>query len=446
MEYEPLESMEVQDHATGSDSKEPDVAKEMTIPSARQPLKDSNCENSIRRERLASRFDGLGPSCTLELKATARNRIARNLPVYDFGLGENSFPLPDGLLESAVKCIRSGNTGYADPSGIAELRDKILEWMNLEDQYQRHNVIVSCGAKQAILNVFLAVCNPGDVILTAVAPWVSYGPIAQCASATAIQVTPNSSNSLKVSRKELLEAFTKHPKTRVFLLNNPCNPTGQLYSEQEVNELLELCVDHNVYFMLDRLYWKIVFDGKKYPEPEINEHTKPWLIQIEGLSKNFCKLGGLRVGWSIAPSDVSELMTILQSHHSSGTAVSSQEIALEVLSREYNSDLLTALQRNRDLLKKCADSIQHLKVCNTQGAYYSFWDVRATFGKKTSSGAVIKDSQDLAEYLVNEYGVVTAPGKSFGLDGYLRLSFAIAVETIEPGMAAAKQAFANLVE
>ena len=137
-------------------------------------------------------------------------------------------------------------------------------------------------------------------------------------------------------------------------------------------------------------------------------------------------------------------MTILQSHHSSGTSVISQEIALEVLRRDYSSQLLQKLQENRTALFELASTIPLARVTQTQGSYYSFWDVRETFGKKTPAGKLISDSEDLAHYLVDEFGVVTAPGKSFGIDGYLRLSFAVPHDCIAPGMEAARQAFAAL--
>lgn len=394
--------------------------------------------------RLSNRLNNLRPSCTLELKEISNTRIAEGLPVYDFGLGENSYDLPDSLIKSATDAMESGNTGYIAPSGMPELRSKILEWLNLQNKYTSKNVIVSCGAKQAILNAFLAICNPEDVVLLAVAPWISYGPIALCASATPVQVLPKDQISMKITKDDLLKAFADNPRRKIFLLNNPCNPTGQLYTEKEVNELLNICVDHGVYFILDRLYWKVLFDGRSYPEPAINKHTKPWLIQIDGLSKNFYKLGGMRVGWSVAPSDLSEAMDNLQSHHSSGTAVPSQHVALEVLSEDYNSVQLQDLQKKRDIIIGAAQTMPYVKVAETQGSYYSFWDVRAVFGKQTPAGTIINNSDDMAHYLINSFGVVTSSGKAFGQDGFLRLSFAIPEESVLAGMGAMREALESL--
>ena len=290
----------------------------------------------------------------------------------------------------------------------------------------------------------LAVCNPGDTVLSAAAPWVSYGPIAACASATLVQAQPLENSSLKTSVQDLEYYLRQYPRTKIFILNNPCNPSAQLYSAKEVQELLELCVKSQVYFLLDRLYWKILFQDTPYPAPKIDSNSKEWLIQVDGLSKNFFRLGGLRVGWSLASTRLSEVMSIMQSHHSSGTAVPSQLVALNVLSRPYDSSFLDSLKHNRKQILSAENQLPHVTIPPMQGTYYSFWNVRNAFGTSTPSGQKIQNSKDMASYLLDSHGIVTSPGNNFGTEGYLRLSYAVAPEIIEGGLLAAKKALSQL--
>lgn len=397
-------------------------------------------------ERIAAKLGTFRPSFTLELKRIVSERVAQGLPVYDFGLGETKGELPRHIREAGIRAFHEGHTQYGDPAGLAELREAALRWLGLERHYSIEDVVVTVGAKQSLFNVFLAACNPGDAVLFDAAPWVSYQPQAVAAHAVPVIVQPAAGdrNYLKITQDDLREALARRPGARLFLINSPVNPTGQLYTADELEGLLRVCVEHRIYCVLDRLYWRLVFDGADYPEPRVDEETKPWLIQVDGISKNFRRTGGLRIGWSVGPADLSRAMVNLQSHYTSHPALPTQHAALAAVSCPYDGELRNDLQRQRDLLQREARKLPHVTVWPTPAAFYSFWDVRALFGKRTTDGRTLRSSDDVASYLLREAGVVTASGTAFMQDGYLRLAFATPDDHIVNGVAAAAEAIAKL--
>jgi aspartate aminotransferase len=396
-------------------------------------------------ERLSAKLSKFRPSLTLELKSLVEERRRAGLPVYDFGLGETKGALPADLRAAGERAYRDQRTMYGDPAGLLELRRQVLAWLDLESHYGPDDVVITAGAKQSLFNIFLAVCNPADVVLFDSAPWVSYQPLAVAAYAVPVMVLPRRDGSrLKVTADDLRRNLELRPHVKLFLLNNPCNPTGQLYDAREVEELLAVCVEHRVYFVLDRLYWKLVFDGGVYPEPRVDEATKPWLIQVDGLSKNFRRAGGLRIGWSVAPRDVASAMTSLQSHYTSGPSTPAQHVALQAIRREYDAELLEDLREKRDRVAAWAGRLAHVEVWPTPATFYSFWDVSAALGKRAPDGRTIASSSDLAAYLIERAGVVTAAGSAFLQEGYLRVSFAVPADELETGLAAAAEALAEL--
>jgi aspartate aminotransferase len=277
-------------------------------------------------------------------------------------------------------------------------------------------------------------------------PWVSYQPLAIAAYASPIMVLPRARTAyyLKVTPADLKRNLKMRPHAKLFLLNSPVNPTGQLYSADEVEALLQVCVEYQIYFVLDRLYWRLVFDSADYPEPRVDAETRPWLIQVDGISKNFRRTGGLRIGWSVAPRDVSEAMANLQSHYTSGPAVPTQYSALAAIEQAYDPELRTDLQRKRDLLLREAAALRFVKVWPTPASFYSFWDVRAALGKRAPDGLLLATSDEVAEYLVRAAGVVALSGAAFMQDGYLRVSFATPDEDIVAGVRAAVEAMSRL--
>lgn len=394
-------------------------------------------------ERISAKLAKFRPSLTLALQGLVAARRAQGLPVYDFGLGEAKGMLDPTIRAAGEKAFREEATMYTDPAGIPELREAVVRWLDVADRYGPENVVISTGAKQCLFNIFLAVCNPADCVLFDAAPWVSYQPLATAAYAFPVMVLPLGEKraQLKVTPNDLRRNLRARPHAKLFLLNSPVNPTGQLYTAAELEALLQVCIEHRIYFVLDRLYWRIVFEGQSYPEPRLDDETQPWLVQVDGMSKNFRRAGGLRIGWSVGPEDLTRAMVNLQSHYTSGPATPTQRAALAAIAKPYDRGLAQELQRKRDLLQREAKGIPHLEIWPTAASFYSFWDVTACLGRKTPDGEVLASSDDVAAYLVQAAGVVTASGVGFMQDGFLRLSFATPEEDIVSGMRAARQAF-----
>lgn len=397
-------------------------------------------------ERISTRLAKFRPSLTLGLKELVGRRHAAGLPVWDFGLGETKGTLNPGIARAGEEAFRNGQTMYGNPAGLPDLRRAILRWLGLEERYSIENVVVNSGAKQGLFNTFLTICNPADAVFLEAAPWVSYQPLVVAAYGFPVMVLPLAGDRglLKVTPDDLLRNLEIRPHAKLFLLNNPVNPTAQLYTKEEVDALLRTCIANRIYFVLDRLYWKLVFDGARYPEPQIDDEAKRWIIQIDGLSKNFRRTGGLRIGWTIAPDDVAIAMVNLQSHYTSGPATPAQQAALAALTNEYDDSMVAELQARRDLLLRESAGIPHVKIWPTPASFYSFWDVHETIGMRTPKGDVLHDSNDVAAWLVESEGVVTASGQGFMQNGYLRLSFATTDETIVEGMRGARRAFEAL--
>jgi aspartate aminotransferase len=305
---------------------------------------------------------------------------------------------------------------------------------------------VTAGAKQSLFNVFLALCNPADCVLLDAAPWVSYQPLAVAAYAFPVMVLPEDGEAshLKVAARDLERNLDMRPHARLFLLNSPCNPTAQLYDADEIESLLAVCVERQVYFVLDRLYWRLVFDGATYPEPRVDERTRPWLIQVDGISKNFRRTGGLRIGWTVAPADVAQAMANLQSHYTSGPSTPAQHAALAAITHPYTGELRDDLAGKRDLLAAECAALPHVKIWPSPATFYSFWDVRDCFGRRTPQGAVLANSDDVAAYLIEAAGVITASGQAFMQPGYLRVTFAVPDQELVAGLRAAGTALSAL--
>jgi aspartate aminotransferase len=396
--------------------------------------------------RISTKLGKFTPSLTLALKTLALQRAEEGKPVYDFGLGETRGDLHPVIRDAGARAFREGRTMYADPAGTPELRRAVIDWLGLGAHYAPEHVVVTTGAKQALFNIFLAVCNPADCVLFDAAPWVSYQPLAVAAYAFPVAVLPleGHGDHLKVTAADLERNLQARPHARLFLLNNPCNPTAQLYSAAEVESLLEVCCRHGVYMVLDRLYWRIVFDEAGYPEPRIDDQTRPWLIQVDGMSKNFRSTGGLRIGWTVADTDVTRAMINLQSHYTSGPAVPDQAAAVAALTTDYDPEMVHDLRRKRDLLLEHARGMPHTEIWRTPATFYSFWNVTACLGKRTPSGETIASADDVSRYLLDEAGVITASGRAFLQEGFLRLSFTTSDEDIARGMDAAKAALGRL--
>ncbi len=397
--------------------------------------------------RLASRLCNLPMFAPLELKQVALKRAALGAPIFDFGLGDPFGPIATDVKQAALSAIRRERTRYTHPSGLEQLRSTVLEWFGLSEEYTVNDVVISSGAGHSLLALMLAICNQDDCILLPATVGPSYASLVQIAGARSHVITSpeDIEHAFKLQPNRLIEALSSQPRARMLILSSPCNPTGQVYSGAELSTLLRICADHGVYLILDRRSWKISFDSVRFEVPEIDSDLKPWLVHVDSLSNNFAHSSGFRVGWCVGPPDVSEALSIMQSHCGGGASTPSQYAAASALEQGVDEDEMLELEHKRWLFLEASATIPEVAMLPTYGTFFSFWDIRTVLQEWENSTGLSKTSDDFAEYLLESFGIVVVPGSAFRCDGFVRLSFAVPDDTIRRGIPLLHEAVIELL-
>lgn len=367
----------------------------------------------------------IGDSPTLKINAKARALKAAGEPVIHLGGGEPTYPAPQAAVDAIIQKAQSRKIKYTPSSGTPELKDAVLAYtqQHYGRQYERTNVLVSAGAKQALFNFLLAAVDPGDEVVFPAPYWVSYPEMVRIAGGTPV-IVRHQGEGLKVSAEEILKAVT--PKTKAILLNSPCNPSGQIYDEAFIRTVVEFAEQHQIFLVMDDIYHQLVFDGKKTPNPCAYAKDAQNLVIINGVSKLY-GLTGLRIGWAVcANSALIAAMGRMQAQSTSCNCDVSEVAAAAALKGDQSvvPDLCRILQENRDVLLKEASQIPHIRVEKPEGTFYSFID----FSHYNT------DSNALAQYLLEKVLVAVVPGVSFGAEGYLRISYCADQASIIEGM------------
>jgi aspartate aminotransferase len=366
-------------------------------------------------------------SPTLKLNATAARLRDKGEPIIHLGGGEPKSKAP---IDAVVNCATQLNTGdvkYAPADGLPDLKKAIIRYM--EDHYRHspgpHNVVVSSGAKQSIMVLLYAILEPKEEVIFPAPYWVSYPEMVKLAGGVPVAVTAED-GSFQPKVEEIAEVIG--PYTKAIILNSPNNPCGVMYSRDFVAEVVELCEKKGLYLFMDDLYNRLVFDGKAPPNPydfvhDKSDHSR--LVVVQGVSKMYA-MTGFRIGWAIVNSEVAEAMTNIQSHQTSGPATPSQWAALGALNGMQSTieSLRLTLENNRNVMTQRLKAFDGVKVTKPDGTFYCFPDF----------SAFEPDSQKLAEFLLDKVRVVTVPGKEFGRDGHLRLSFCGALKDCTEGI------------
>ncbi len=398
------------------------------------------------KKELAKRVKQLKPSATLAINAKAKSLKAQGIDIINLSAGEPDFDTPEHIKEAAIKAIKEGFTRYTPVAGIPELREAVAAQIEKDYglTYSPEEVVISCGAKQALFNLAQALFDPGDEVIIFAPYWVSYPPIVELAGAKAVIVP----SSLERNYEPTLEAFEAAltPKTRGFILNSPSNPTGQIYSAEFLREVAKLCREKGLWVISDDIYDKLRFDGKG-PEniltvaPELRDQT----IMVNGVSKTYA-MTGWRIGWAVGPKEVIGAVARLQGQSTSNATSVAQKAALEALKGPQTcvAEMCKAFSRRAELLYQKISAISGLKLPKPQGTFYAFVDFSAYYGHKTPKGEEIKDSLSMCDYLLEEAKVATVPGIAFGEDRALRISFANADEEIVKGVERISEALAKL--
>ena len=383
-------------------------------------------------ERVSARVRALKPSETLALGARARELRAQGHSVISFAAGEPDFDTPEDVREAGIQAIRAGHTRYTAVGGVPELRAAIAESLKRENglEYKPSQVVVSNGAKHAIWNAFLTLVEPGDEVLCPVPYWVTFPELVRLTGGDPVFVHPKR-GSMKIGPEELERAITK--RSKLLVLNSPNNPSGAVYTREELEAIGEVVRRHQLYVLSDEIYEQLVFGTARHVSiaslhPELRDRT----IVIGGVSKTWA-MTGWRIGFAAAPADLAEGMERLQGQSTSNPAAVSQYAALRAFTGPRDSviSMRECFARRRDFIVGRLSAMKGIKLVPPEGAFYAFPDVSERI-RAARNG--VSDSAALSDFLIDEARIVCVPGSAFGMEGHLRLSYAIADRDIEDGL------------
>ncbi len=379
---------------------------------------------------LSHRVNAIQPSATLAIDAKAKKLAAEGGDIINLGVGEPDFDTPDHIKEAAIRAIHEGKTKYTPVAGIQELRLAICHKFERENQlnYTPDQIVVSNGAKQSFFNLVLAVINPGDEVIIPCPYWVSYPDIVTLAEGKPVFIETRAEQHFKITADQLENAIT--PRTRLFVLNSPSNPSGMVYSHAELEKLAAVLVKHpHVLIASDDMYEHIIWTHFPYSNlvnvcPELYERT----IVINGVSKAYA-MTGWRIGYAAATKELAAAMAKIQSQSTSNPNSIAQYASVAALNGEQQCvrDMTTIYKERHDVVYEALRNIDGIKCVASQGAFYSFPDISA---RLPYVDAGMENDIQFADYLLSIAGVAVVPGTPFGSPGCIRLSFATSMEKL----------------
>jgi len=395
--------------------------------------------------QLSRRIRQIPPSATLALNTKANQLKAQGVDIVNFGVGEPDFDTPDNIREAGIRAIKEGFTRYTPVGGIPELKEAIRRRFQ-EDYglaYKPSEIMVSCGGKHALYNLFQVIFDQGDEVIIPAPFWVSYPPMVMLAEATPVVAPTLQENDFKITAQELRERITPH--TKALILNSPSNPTGMVYSRKELEALGEVVLEKGIYVVSDDIYDKICFDGAAFVNlamlsPELKART----FVLNGLSKTYA-MTGWRIGYLLGPEAALQAATKLQSQSTSNPTSIAQKAGVEALNGPQDSvkAMVKEFAWRRDDIYRRVTGIPGVTSPKPGGAFYIFPNFSAYYGR-LKPGPGQTPSQALADYLLEEAQVAAVPGGEFGEDRCLRFSFATSRERIATGCARIQEALEKL--
>jgi len=376
--------------------------------------------------RLAERLKQVKPSSTLAITSKAKKLKAEGYDIVNLAAGEPDFDTPDFVKEAGIDAIRKGFTKYTPTTGIPELKNLISEKFKKDNslEYLPSQIVVSCGAKHSIFNSLFVLLDPGEEVLIPQPYWVSYPEMVNLCMGKPRFIKTSPENNFKVTPQQLKEQI--NPKTKVFILNSPSNPTGCVYNEKELRDIAEICVSNKIFVISDEIYEKLIYDGLKHISiASFNKDIYDLTITINGLSKSY-SMTGWRIGYLAAAPNISEAVSRLQDHSTSNPNSIAQKAAVAALSNSGNffNEISSEFTARRDYCIDRLNSMPRIKAIIPQGAFYIFCDI----------GKAGLKSAEFANRLLEEKYVSLIPGDGFGMNNYIRISFATGLDQLKKGM------------
>ena len=393
---------------------------------------------------LADRVKGIKPSPTLAITAKAKQMKAEGQDVIGFGAGEPDFDTPENIKQACINSLLAGNTKYTPVPGTDGARDAIIAKLERDQglKYARNQIIISCGAKHTLFNIFQALVGPGDEVLIPAPYWVSYPDQVILASADPVIVETRESNNFIPTVEELEKVTT--PRTKVLVINSPSNPTGGAGTRKQLEEIARFAIEKDLTVISDEIYEKIVYDGFEFTSmaqlPGMVDRT----VLVNGLSKAY-SMTGWRVGYAAAPADLVGAMNNIQSQSTSNPVSFVMPAVEEALNgpQDFIDMMVAEFDRRRIYMCDRLNAMEGVSCFKPQGAFYVFPNFSGLYGRKFK-GKVMENSGDFADYLLDEAKVAIVSGNAFGADDFARLSYAIAMENIEKGLDRIESAIAAL--
>lgn len=385
--------------------------------------------------KYAERVSQITPSVTLQITAKAGQLKQEGKDVIGFGAGEPDFNTPDHIIQAAIKAMYEGKTKYTPTPGINELKQAIVKKFRDDNGlvYEPAQILVSTGAKQSLANAMLALVDDGDEVLMAVPYWVSYPELVKLAGGVPVYLNGSPDNQYKMT-PELIEQHIT-PRSKILIINSPNNPSGTIYSREELSAIADVCKAHDLIIISDEIYEKLIYGGIKHESiAAVSQDAFDRTIVVNGVSKAYA-MTGWRIGYLAGPTGLVKQMSSIQSHMTSNPCSIAQYASLEAIAgdQSFVAEMKDEFEARRDLLVSLIEEIPEVTCIKPEGAFYVMMDVHQLFGR-TYKGTLISNAMDFSDQLLSDQLVAVVPGEGFGIEGFIRLSYATSKENIRKGM------------
>jgi len=384
---------------------------------------------------LAKRLATLAPSATLAVQARAKELKSRGVNVISFGAGEPDFDTPERVKDAAIQALRRGQTKYTEVGGIPELRQAVCAKFRRDNglDYEPADVLISCGAKHTLYNIFVALLDPGDEVIIPSPYWVSYPEQVRLLDGVPVIVTTREATGFDLDPERIAAAVTG--KTKIIVLNSPNNPTGAVFSPPARSAVAKLAVERHLWVISDECYEALSFEGRHVSIASFDAAIKARTLTVNTCSKAYA-MTGWRIGFAAGPRAIIRGMTDVQSQVTSNPSSIAQWAAVEALSGPQDdvATMAAEFDRRRRLIVGLLNALPGVRCVMPKGAFYAFADVSGLLGKRRPDGTVLAGSGDVASFLLDEAQVAVVPGADFGSDAHVRLSYATSAELIAEGL------------
>ncbi len=384
---------------------------------------------------LSKKAQAVKPSSTLAITAKAKELKAQGIDVVGFGAGEPDFNTPDNINEAAIKAIHDGFTKYTDASGTLELKQAVCKKFESFNKlsYKTNQIVISNGGKHSLTNVFEAILNPGDEVIIPAPYWLSYPEIVKLADGIPVYVKASKEQNYKISAEQVAAACTD--KTKALILNSPNNPTGVIYTRDELEAIAKVVVEKDIYVVADEMYENLIYgDNKHVSIASLNDEIYKRTITCSGVAKSY-SMTGWRIGYTGSSAEIAKLMGSVQSHQTSNPNSIAQKAATEALNGPQDTVVAMAdeFNRRREYMVERITAMPYIDALTPQGAFYTFVDFGEILNKDYKGNKIVT-TEKLAEILISDYNIAVIPCGDFGFGDHIRLSYAISQEQIKKGM------------